>query len=217
LTWTPSAGSVLPDSPLEGMQRGTAAAVDLLIGTNRDSMALITNGMQGISEPTVASYLGDHISGERVLDEILAIYRADLVDPADADILAAVLTDLILRVPAVVIAQAQVQHNNNVWLYEYCCPGKPGGKAIHGADTGLWFQNLPSSAAPDPDLESLADSMSAALVAFASDGNPAVGGFAGWAPFSTARRDTLLIDHEIRMASNPHADRTQHWAAADLP
>jgi para-nitrobenzyl esterase len=217
LTWTPSTGTVLPASPLEAIRRGSAAAVDLLIGTNRDSMALVTNGMRDVTNTTVASYLGDHIGDGRSLDEILAIYRRDLVDPAEDDILAAVLTDLVLRVPAVVTAEAQVKHNAHVWLYEYCLPAPPGGKAVHGADTGLWFQKLPSGGPGDPALESLADSMSASLAAFATDGNPAVQGFAGWSPFSSDRRDTLLIDREITMASNPHAGRTDLWAATDLP
>lgn len=215
-TWTPAEGPALPRAPLDAIRAGAAEGIDLLIGTNRDSMALLSDDMPPISSDAVAAYLGDHLD-QRSLRTVLDVYRSELPAASDNDVLGAVMTDLLLAMPAMRFADVQASHHDRVWLYEFCGANPTTRKATHGTDTGLWFGNAPPGTAPGHPISELAIRMADALIAFAADGDPSTDALGRWRRYECGQRATMRLDALSQLELDPHRDRRELWADAVLP
>ena len=216
-TWTPAHGPQLARPPLLAIRAGDARGIDLMIGTNRDSMTLISDTMPPIAPDVIGGYLGDHLDDARSLATVLETYGSELPGATANDVLGAVMTDLLLAVPATLVAEAQARHNRRVWLYEFCCPNRTTGKAAHGIDTGLWFGNAHRDALADDPVLRLANRMADTLVAFAREGDPSTSELSGWRPYDAEQRATMQLDFEPRVVLDPHRSRRLLWADAALP
>jgi para-nitrobenzyl esterase len=214
MAWTPMAGGdVLPDAPIDAIRAGSARDVDVLVGTTRDEMMLFLAMLPSIF-PMVDAVLpmvyGLAFKGDGT--EALDCYRTNRPGAEVADLLGAVVTDQVFRIPAIRLAEAQVANGANTWsyLFSWESPAFDGKvKAGHALELPFMWDNL------DDDIarlltggdapQSLADEVHGTWVRFVTDGDP------GWAPYDLDARTTRQFGGDERILLDPMGDERKLW------
>ncbi|MER7851189.1 carboxylesterase family protein [Streptomyces bacillaris] len=178
-------GELLDRDPAEALRAGAASGVDLLMGTNTEEYRLWF----------VPSGLTDRIGRLKLRLALLKFgvpnatartYRANRPDATPGELLGALATDLLLRVPLNRLADARTGAEGATYVYEFGWP-TPVQRlgACHALELGFVFDTLAhpdTMALTGPDApQELADAMHRAWVDFATTGDP------GW-PSWDARR-----------------------------
>jgi para-nitrobenzyl esterase len=217
-TWTPAAPRI-------------SAHIPLLVGTNHDeTAAFIDKGLYDVPADDVA--LRNRIKKAAVfaldikdtqVDALIAQYRKELPAASRLDLLVWISTDVGIRRAAIQQAERQLALGSApVFMYEFnwrtpCFGGK---WALHGIEIPFVFGNLDygiawdghdtnaQRAAADPEGARfpLSDRTLAAWAAFARTGNPSHAGLPDWRPYSLARRETMLLDVQCKLQSDPRGE-----------
>ncbi|MFD5187024.1 carboxylesterase/lipase family protein [Streptomyces sp. NPDC058357] len=174
-------GDLLPRDPLEALLDGAASDVDLLMGSNSEEYRLWFVP-SGLTERLSAFKLRLALLKFGVPGPTTRRYRTNRPGATPGELLGALATDLLLRVPLNRVADARAQAPGTTHLYEFGWPSpvlRLG--ACHALEIGFVFDTLekPDAVAltgADAPQE-LADAMHAAWVAFAASGDP---GWPGW-------------------------------------
>ena len=216
MAWRPMVGGdVLPAAPLDAIRGGSAADVDVLLGTTRDEFALFI-GLAPQMFPdgdAVLPLLFGVAFGERSADA-LDTYRANRPGAPAAELLGALLTDQTFRMPAIELAEAQVANGAATFFYRFSWESPAFGgriKAGHAVELPFTWDNLADPVAADltggAGPQELADEMHAAWVRFITDGDP------GWAPYDTDKRLTRDFGGAQALLSDPAGDERLLWEA----
>jgi para-nitrobenzyl esterase len=165
-------GDVVPERPIDRILRGEGALVDVLIGSNTEEIALFLVPA-GVTEHVTDDMVAMTLAGYGAdVEKVLAVYREAMPNASAGELLMAVMTDWVFRIPALRIAENQASY---VYEFSWRSPlfdGKLG--ACHALEIGFAFDNLDGSAGiagPNPPQE-LADEMHRAWVDFVLDGKP---------------------------------------------
>lgn len=181
---------LVPVSPLDAFLAGQASGIPLLIGSTTEEYRLwfVPTGL-------IPTFKRIHLLGARLKLGISAAtvrtFRRNRRKAPIGEILGAIATDLLLRVPLNRVADARIGGTGGTWVYEFAWRSPIGADghgelgAAHALELGFVFDNLGSPegvrmAGPDAP-QSLATSMHAAWVAFATSGDP------GWAVWDATR------------------------------
>lgn len=120
MPWQPVVdGDVLPAPPLDRIEAGAGADVDLLVGTNTDEhrLFLVTTGaIDGITDEALAGAVAAY---GLPVEETLAAYRDAEPDASAGDVLAAIQTDWYWRIPAIRLADAHAENTPATVTYEF--------------------------------------------------------------------------------------------------
>jgi para-nitrobenzyl esterase len=216
-------GLGVPIDPLAAIADGAAADVPLVIGTNSEEWKLFAM----MSPPPVDE---DALRQRAALvvtdpDAALEVYRAEQPGASVAELESALLTDLVFRIPAVQLADAQAPHapvHQYLWTW-----GSPawGGMigAAHAIEIPFVFdlvedQRLHVFVGPDAPKE-LARATHEAWVAFASGDVPGADGLPEWPTVDQPGRPVMVLDTEPSLASDPQSATREFWAspAAVMP
>ncbi|WP_279387869.1 carboxylesterase/lipase family protein [Streptacidiphilus pinicola] len=181
-------GITLPQAPIDAIDTGAAAGVDVLVGANRDEfrLFLVPTGVFGLVTEEMVELAatgyglppGDGVRG----------YRTAFPDATPGRLLAEIATDWFYRVPALRLAEARNRHGARTHVYEFAWqPPTFDGQlgACHASELPFVFDNLtdpsftPLLGAEPPQL--LASAMHEAWVAFAATGDP------GWPDYGADR------------------------------
>ncbi|MBN1662119.1 MAG: carboxylesterase/lipase family protein [Deltaproteobacteria bacterium] len=222
-------GKTLPEHPLEAIRNGFAKDIDLIIGTNRDEAKLYTALMpsgQKLDEEgllkAVLKILARYGQDANAASKMIGAYRTAREGKLPTDpqnILDAVTTDSRFRIPALLLAEAQSRHQSRVfsYLFTYQSPAL-GGRvgACHGLEVPFLFGSLgekerlvfPKRSA---ETDILSNNMVDAWTSFARTGNPSHAGMPTWLPFDPVRRNTMILDTEIKLAEDPFGQERKAW------
>src|SRR2546421_8463866 len=108
-------GETLPQHPSAMIAQGSAADVAILVGTNRDEwrlFALMSGGPQ-VDEEQLTQLFGDEAK------PALAIYIEARADTSPELAWIDMMSDLVFRMPAIRLADLQVQQGAPVWMYRF--------------------------------------------------------------------------------------------------
>jgi para-nitrobenzyl esterase len=217
-------GDVVADVPIERIAAGAGADVDVLVGTNSDDWRLFPVLGGFIDQVTDEMLSGPvEVYGSRCMaafglpaETALPAYRSAHPDGSPGDLLAAVLTDWWIRVPAVRLADAHAAAPAGTFMYEFAWPSPAfGGRlgACHGLEIPFVFDTLDlghrqmlGGALGDKPPQELADFMHAAWVDFAARGDP------GWPRYDLQRRATMRFDVDSSVIDDPYARERELWA-----
>jgi para-nitrobenzyl esterase len=159
----------------------------------------------------VAAVAGD---GEGLVDA----YSGD--DRSPADIFGAIATDFVFRIPAVRLAEAQLEHTPAVWMYLFSWQSRAFGGALgachamelpfvfHGADDPRMSMFLGEGPVP----AELADQVQDAWIAFARSGDPNIASLPAWPSYDQERRATMELAEPCRVLDDPAAVERRLWA-----
>ncbi|HEY0813320.1 MAG TPA: carboxylesterase family protein [Pseudonocardia sp.] len=183
---------VLPQHPLQAIAAGSAADVDLVVGSNSDEMNLYY----------IPSGVADVVTAEQVRALLAAVHpRPDeLLSGRDATpgaALTRVMNDLVFHGPARRLAEAHAgTGSGRTYAYDFAwrsgaCGGRLG--ACHGLELPFVFGTLPMAVGPEGMLgaeapQALADRMRESWTAFARCGDP------GWPAYRADAPEAYRID-----------------------
>jgi para-nitrobenzyl esterase len=193
-------GITVTADPTEALRDGTAPDVPLMIGCTRDEATLFIATDPAFRDPSKL----DDAALERRLDRfglganrdrILTAYRTNRPDETNTDLYIAILTDQLMRVPSIRLAEDRIAGGGSpVFMFLFTWAAGPL-RSGHGFELPFVFDNvggevLHSSAT----RERLAAEMSGAWLAFAHTGNPSHDGIGDWPAYDLDRRTTMVFD-----------------------
>ncbi|MBP2580686.1 para-nitrobenzyl esterase [Streptomyces sp. PvR006] len=186
-------GEVVPRDPAAALADGASAEVDLLMGTTTEEYRLwfVPSGVTDRVGPVVQRLL---LRKAKVPARTARVYRAGRPQEKPGEVLGALATDRLLRIPLNVLADARLRTGGRAgsaagagtYLYEFGWRSPVLGLgACHALELGFVFDTLDlpeTRALTGPDApRDLAAAMHAAWVSFAATGDP------GWRRWDPAR------------------------------
>jgi para-nitrobenzyl esterase len=199
LPWAPTIdGQTIPDHPIQRIFAGTAADIDLLVGSNTEETRLffvIDGSIDRITDEALLAM----VAAYGLPTEGLSGYRAAHPGASAGELLSAIQTDWYWRIPALRLADAHASSARaSTYMYEFAwrspqCGGRLG--AAHSLEIPFVFDTLGLGTEPllgrDPP-QSIADVMHCAWVAFASNGD------CGWQRYKCRPQIDNALRYEIR-------------------
>jgi para-nitrobenzyl esterase len=209
-------GGFLTRPPAEAFADGWSRDIPVIVGTNRDEATFF--GARNASMPTdgdldeaglaaALAHLGDSAN------DLIAAYRAELPEASGRDVFIAALSDQVMRIPSVRLAEALIAGGSStVWMYLFCYGVPPMG-ATHGLEIPFVFDNVNEASLmkPTANRTRIADQMSEAWLAFARSGDPQHAGIPDWPAYDTEDRATILFDRETTVVADPLGQARQVW------
>jgi len=214
-------GGLLPRSPLDAIRAGSAAGINLVIGSTADEWNLFqlqarSNG--AVSDERLLRRLARVVGDDRI-DDTIAVYR-DARPAADLDgLFCAAMTDWVFRMPAIRLAEAQIAHGPRVSMYRFDYPSTAFGGvlgACHAIDVPFAFANLDRGGVElilggiDDATHRLAERTSRAWSTAARTGSPEHDELP-WPAYDANRRATCLLDREVAVVDDPAGDVRRLW------
>lgn len=204
-------GEILPARPIDRIAAGASAGVDVLVGTNTDEWRLMLVP-SGVIEHITDEALAAAVAAYRLpVEAALATYRAARPNASAGDLLAAIQGDWYWRIPTIRLAEAHAKNSPATYMYEFAWRslqfnGLLG--ACHALEIPFVFDTLGNGTepllGPNPP-QSLADTMHAAWVAFATRGDP------GWPKYELSRRATMHFDTTSEVVDDPRSSERVLW------
>ncbi|MGW7354068.1 carboxylesterase/lipase family protein [Streptomyces sp. NPDC054784] len=200
-------GDLLPEHPAAALARGASADVPLLVGTTTEEYRLwFVPG--GLMERVTPLGLRLAMLRKRVPRAAARVYGANRPGARPGEILGALATDLLLRLPYNRLADART--GGSTYVYEFAWPSPVLGLgACHALEIGFVFDRLDS---PDARAlagadapQSLADAMHGAWTAFARTGDP------GWRAWDETRPVMVFGPDTAEVAHAPREDERALW------
>jgi para-nitrobenzyl esterase len=213
-------GEVIPDVPNRLARQGSARDIPVIIGTNLEEwklFAAMQPGVGRINEAGVIKRLGAFTSPEdaRVLVKAYSSARKERGEAGTpADILTAINTDLMFRIPALELLEAQ--RDNKQLAYSYLFGWKSpvmGGAlgACHALEIGFVFGKYDDTfCGSGPAADKLSNCMQDAWLAFAHKGEPSCDCTGSW-PVYGERRMTMVLDRKIHLEAAPYEEERRAW------
>lgn len=218
-------GTVLPEHPSEAVAGGSVAGMGLLLGTTDEEMKLFQ-----FMDPSISQLDEDAISSRcdamfgpaahPAPGHAVSVYRKRLAEATPADLWSAITTDRTFRIPAVRLAERQLAHTEDVYLYlfTYRSPALEGALgACHALEIPFVWDNLDApgvhvlAGRPSDELRELAHATADAWVAFARSGRPEAAGLPGWPRYDHDDRATMILDLEPRVEHDPYGAERALW------
>ncbi|MEU3222349.1 carboxylesterase family protein [Streptomyces sp. NPDC006976] len=202
-------GELLPRDPMDALRAGAASGVDLLMGSNTEEYRLWFVP-SGLTEQLSRGRLRLALLKFRVPRATARTYRANRPGATPGELLGALATDVLLRVPLNRLADARTAGPGSTRLYEFGWPSPVMGLgACHALEIGFVFDTLggPDAVAlagPDAPRE-LAASMHAAWVRFATSGDP------GWPVWDASRPVMRFGPGAPELVRAPRDDELRGW------
>jgi para-nitrobenzyl esterase len=214
-------GTRLPRPPFDAIRDGSAAGVNLVIGTTAEEWNLFqlqarSNG--NVTDERLLRRLARVVGDDRVADT-LAVYR-DVGPATDLDgLFCAVMTDWVFRMPAIRVAEAQGAHAPRVSMYRFDYRSTAFGGvlgACHAIDVPFTFANLDRRGVElmlggiDDATQRLAERTSRAWSSAARSGSPEHDELP-WPAYDAERRATCLLDRDVAVVDDPAGEVRQLW------
>lgn len=221
-TWTPVVNAThLPQQPADSLADGSAADVPLLIGTNQDeaTMFLLMGGL-GPSVP-----VGDEILSAALnltipehAEEVLAAYRDAQPHATALELLVAIQSDQMMRVPSIRLVEHRARGSYAtpafMYLLTWPSPAMDGFvRATHGLEVPLTMDNVAAApmTANYPESRAVAAQMSEAWIHFARHGDPHHQGLPAWSPYRLPARMTMMFDRAPMVVGDPREQQRAAW------
>ena len=197
---------LLPTNPLQAVKDGNAPTVRLLVGSNTDETTLW--GYGDVDENKLQRVAEDYGVAQH-----LKTYRNNRPTANAEQLLVALTSDHIFRIPCIRLDEAQLQQTPDVWMYLFnwksrAFDGRLG--ATHALEIPFAFNNLDRAGVdvflgPGPSPQALADAMHQAWSTFIKTGQP------GWSNYRLADRSTMVFDDQSAIKNDPMADERMIW------
>jgi para-nitrobenzyl esterase len=208
-------GVTLPVPPIEAISGGSFSDREMVIGTTHDEYDLFA------ANPAVAGLGKPMTVPSEVFDRALEGYRQRPGAPAtESELHNQVLTAADWWMPAIRLAEAQVNSGGRAWMYRLDWRIAPVGQGIgapHGLDVGVVGPPHPAIKAllepsgRDPEsYASMLGDLRSALARFAGGAAPR----SDWPVYDLTSRPTFVFDDASQVCMDPDRELRESWAAS---
>lgn len=212
--------TVLPANPLDTIASGATGNVPILIGTNLDetTLFLVLDPTLGALDETALVARAAEMFGEHGASTV-AHYQRNRPDASLRDVLVALTSDGVFRIPAIRLAETQVRLGRPVYsyLFTWATPAFDGVLgSTHALEIPFVFDNLDQPGVgfltgDGEERAGLATVMHEAWIRFACTGN------AGWPAYDLDRRTTQTFDGaDHPVVDDPAGDERAIWEGITL-
>jgi para-nitrobenzyl esterase len=222
-------GVTIPKHPLKAFRDGDLKDIDFMIGTTLDESKLFTYLDQGFNEMVksqgenaVLAVMGmggiDNNKGKEILD-IYKNARKGKFSIEPMDLLDAVITDLMFRIPTIRFLEAQSKYQPNTfnYMFNFECPQFEGALGCpHSIEIPFVFNTLTATGIPDfigkgPDVDNLSEKVMDAWIAFARTGNPNHDSLPEWSSYNREKRATMFLGKECKVEHAVFDKEREAW------
>jgi para-nitrobenzyl esterase len=214
-------GRLLPEPPLHAIRSGSGRDVALLVGTTRDEARLWSLYFPILrwARPRSLERVLKHTVGDR-WREVVAAYARSRPGERAGHLTLAINGDLLFRMPAVRLAEAQAAHrpfDTRMYLFAWPTPVR-GGRlgSPHAVELPFVFGNLKARGAErytgrGEERQALSNAVQDAWVAFARSGDPNHPGLPGWLAYRPDTRSTLVFNELTSVWDDPLREERMIW------
>jgi len=217
----------LPEHPLEAVRNGFAKDIDLFIGSNLDENKLwlmwtpkAFDLTEERLEKNVKTIMKIARQEEDKSKEIIDTYKQLRKTPRD--VLDAILTDYMFRIPSVRLAEVQSEHQPNTYMYLFSWKSPiQGGKygAMHALELPFVFgllgdRDIGIFPGRTEETQKLSEKMMDAWISFARSGDPNHENIPKLPPYEIEKRATIIFDKEITIEQDPYGN--ERMACEDI-
>ncbi len=197
---------LLPVPPIDAIRSGAGSGVRVLTGSNAHETTLWGYGkVDDAKLQRVAETLGAAAA--------LDVYRQTMPGAGAEELLIALTTDHMFRIPAVRLAEARAAHTADTWMYLFAWESRAMQgrlKATHALEIPFAFNNLDRAGVdaftgPGPTPQHVADNMHSAWTQFIRSGDP------GWPRYRPDNRVTMVFNDQSGPQTDPDAATRQAW------
>lgn len=218
-------GEVIPELPIKAIQHGSAKEIIVLAGTALEEWRLMGMGepsLRNLDENGLVSRLSGMMPNEYV-PGLIGAYRDALKKRGNAlipaDILAAINTDIMFRMPILKLVEAQRDNRQLAYNFLFVWKSPVMGGAL-GACHGMAFRFVfgsydDSLCGSGPEADTLSRCMQDAWLSFARTGDPSCESIGKW-PVYGKERMTMMLDKECHLEAAPYEDERRAWDAVDI-
>jgi para-nitrobenzyl esterase len=213
-------GETIPDVPNELAGNGFSKDVITIIGTNLDEwklFAMMQPGSDKMNEAQLFERLSIYLDAENAGALVAAYRRArekrgePTTPPA---LLSAIFTDLMFRIPALELVEAQQANNQKAYNYLFTWKSPVLGGALgacHALEIGFVFNSYDAMfCGTGPDADKLAQRIQDAWIAFARTGDPSCESIGKW-PVYGRDHMTMLLDKNCRVEAAVYEEERKAW------
>jgi para-nitrobenzyl esterase len=207
-------GAVIPRHPFDPDAPAVSSDIPMIVSTTLDDSGLGRTEFE-LDEAGLLNEVRA-VAGSNA-PKIIAAYREAFPNSSRFLLLVKMLTDRDRRRDAFLQADRKAELGKApVFMYLLVSPSAPyGGKfgAVHLTDVPLTFHNLTQPiTGKSPEMQTLADHLAGAWVAFAKTGNPNHSGMPEWSAYSAGKRQTMLFDKRTRVENDPWHELRALWS-----
>jgi para-nitrobenzyl esterase len=213
-------GEIIPDMPNLLARRGSAKDIPVIIGTNLDEWKLfgaMQPGINSLDEAGLVKRLGTFMPAKDA-QGLVKTYRqarqkrGEAVNPAD--LLSAISTDLMLRMPSLELVEAQRDNGQLAYNYIFTWESPVMGGILgscHALEIGFVFGMYNDMfCGSGPAADKLSRCIQDAWLAFARTGDPSCESIGRW-PVYGEKRLTMILGKDCRVEEAPYEDERRAW------
>lgn len=205
-------------NPGDALRVATAPDIPLMIGCTRDEATLFIATDPAFRDPTELDDAAldrrlERYGAREARDRIVAAYRSNRPDDTNTDLYIAIVTDLLMRVPSIRLAEDRIV-GGGAPVFQYLFTWAAGPlRSGHGFEIPFVFDNVGGEVMrSSPSRVQLAAEMSDAWLAFARTGNPSHDGIGDWPAYDIERRATMMFDRGgSQLESDPWGADRRAW------
>jgi para-nitrobenzyl esterase len=216
-------GNILPADPYGKGSPECSQHVPMMIGTARDTLNMIVSSRPWVGhldEPGLRALAVNHVD-EEYADAVLAAERRAKPHATPTELGLSIINHRTLWRNGVWMAEKRAAGANAatfMYRFDYTTPAFGGlWGAFHGGEFGFFFNNVDGGLgrlfgglyAEREDRYEVQKTLHGAFAQFAFTGSPGTDRIGTWPRFSTARRETMLLDSECRVESDPESELRQ--------
>jgi para-nitrobenzyl esterase len=227
MAWQPCVdGDLIPEQPLVAIDRGDAADIPILIGTNRDEFKLFTFADRSKMDDVefvkrIRRIARKAQAGEdRLVERLMGTYgpRTGERNSGANQRWVSLQSDRVFHYPATRLADAQSTHQPNTYTYLFEWKPPLIGRALgacHGLELPFVFGSmragfLRAGLVADRSAGPLSDSIQEAWTSFARTGQPHLDGLE-WPAYESRRHYTMSLGGKRGVLKDPHEAARAFW------
>lgn len=203
-------GDLIPRMPVATIAASSTKGKRLLIGTNRDESALFVGPHPG--HDATPAELGN--ISQAIFAPVFAHYKELYPAMTDDQRRIRALTAEEYWIPSLRVAEAHEKAGGTTWMYRLDFAetlGRLSGYAYHSLDVGLVWDKPHTGIGDDADEAALATTMHTAWAAFIRGETPSAPGLPAWKPYTTDKRETMILDVHSHLEARPQESERRLW------
>ena len=217
-------GDSLPEAPLDFIRAGGAKDIPLIVGANLDEWKLFSAMNPKhfeLDEVSLKKVVASRLRGVEGADaeRMIEIYRRERPAAAPCDLLDAIESDRLFRVPAIRMAEVQSRHQGATYEYLFTWPsparhGKLG--ACHAIELPFVFGTFDAPtmdrfSGTGPEADALSGAMMDAWISFARNGDPNCAALPRWSGYDGEKKSTMIFDRKLELRDAPNDIERAAW------